>query len=356
MPLGQIIRIKRGRDERAKFLELEKERRTLEDERLKHEAEKRRWEQERKAWEQERKAAEEEKKKRLYQQEVIAARRRRESQIFNLGSSTTDLPEIEPQSNRGHERYSRPAYDSPRRQSSDGSLPVVSHHPSRTDSYSSLRGISKPQSLHSLPPPSLRSSHTVSSLEDVTKIRARRTSMLPETPPQLPMLMQPYGYPWGMPVMPQVPMQMVPQMPYYPMDNTPLLPPTAPFMVQETSDRRRSTLSSPNRSSTSLGKSASQSADRLPIDQGVPPRRRPAGHQRSSSGGSSQNQNQLGGERRSNNGSVGGSRRNSGIVNDPNQWRNSTTQRPPMPQSHSRGSGSWVVPSPAPQRRQNTVS
>jgi hypothetical protein len=31
-------------------------------------------------------------------------------------------------------------------------------------------------------------------------------------------------------------------------------------------------------------------------------------------------------------------------VNDPNQWRNSTRSRPPIPQSNSQGPGSWVVP------------
>jgi hypothetical protein len=106
------MRIKRGREERAKFLELEKERRALEEERLKHEAEKRKWEQEKRAWEAEKKAVEDEKKKRLYQQEVIAARKRRESQMFKVGSSSNDLPEIEPQTSRRQGSYSRPAYDS----------------------------------------------------------------------------------------------------------------------------------------------------------------------------------------------------------------------------------------------------
>ena len=352
MPLGQIMRIKRGREERAKFLELEKERRVLEEERQKHEAEKMKWEQEKRAWETEKKAAEEEKKKRLYQQEVIAARKRRESQVFKVGSQSTDSPDIEPQANRRQGSYSRPAYDTHQRQGSDGSSPAASLPPSRNDSSNSLRGTSKPQSLASIPPPSAYSSSTD---EDAAKMTGRPTSMFQGTSSQLPMPMQPFGYPWGMPVMPQMqmPIQMVPQMPYYAMDNMPLLPPTAPFMMQQTGDRRRSTSSSPNRSSNSLGKVASQSVDKLPLGQGTSPSRRPGGHQRSSSGGSP---NQFGTGQRSNQGSVSSSRRSSAVVNDPNQWRSSTRSRPPLPQSYSQRPGSWVVPSPAPQMRQNTVS
>ena len=350
VPLAHIARIKRGREERAKFLGLEKERRALEEDRLKHEAEKRRWEQEKRAWEAERKAEEEEKKKRLYQQEVIAARKRRESQTFKLGSSPTDLPEIGSQSSRRQGTYSRPVYDFHQRQSSDGPSPVVSHHPSRNDSYNSLRGISKPQSLRSAPPPSPKSSGSTSSIEDATKIRARRVSMFSETP-QLPMLMQPYGYPWGMPPMPQMPMQMVPQMPYYAMDNMPLLPPTAPFMMQQTGDRKRSISNSPNRSSTSLQNPAAQSADRLSLNKGASPTQSSVGHRRSSSGESS---NQPGNGQRPNQGFTS-SRRPPGTANDPNQ-RSSTWSRVTIPQSHSQGSRSWVVPSPASQRLRNTVS
>ena len=357
VPLGQIMRIKRGREERAKFLELQKERRAFEEERLKHEAEKKRWEREKKAWETERKADEEEKRKSLYQQEVIAARKRRESQIFKVGPLSSELPEAEPQSSRRQGSYPRPAYDSSRRQSSDGSLLGVHHPPSRNESSNSLRGISKPLSLHSAPLPSTQSSHSTLSIEDATKIRTRRTSMFPDTPPQLPMMTQPYGYPWGMPLMPQMqmPMQMVPQMPYYPMDNMPLLPPAAPFMMQQTGDRKRSTSSSPNRSrsSSSLQKLDARGADRLPPNQGVSTVRHSVGHRRSSSGGSS---NQPGNGKRPNQGSASSSRRSSVIVNDPNQWRNSMRSRPPMPQSHSQGSGSWVVPSPVPQSQRNTIS
>ena len=355
VPLGHIIRIKRGREERAKFLELEKGRRALEEERQKHETEKRKWEQERRAWEAERKLVEEEKKKRLYQQEVIAARKRRESQAFRVGPPSTDSPEIEPQNSR-QASYSRPVYDTLRQESLDGSSLAASHPLPRDDSFNSLRGTSKPQSFHSMPP-SRNSSSTASSNEDATKTTGRPTSMLSASTPQLPMMIQPYGYPWGMPVMPQMPMhmQMIPQMPYYyPTDNMPLLPPAAPFMMQQTGNRRnsRSSSSSPNRSSTSLGNSASQSTDRLPPNQGTSSTRRPTGHQRSSSGGTS---NQLGPGQQSNQGSVS-SRRSSGIANDPNQLRNSTRSRPPMPQSHSQRPGSWVFPSPAPQMRQNTIS
>ena len=356
VPLGQVMRIKRGREERAKFLELEKGRRALEEERQRHEVEKRRWEQEKRAWEAERKAVEEQKKKRLYQQEVIAARKRRESQLFK-GGLPSDLPELKPQSGRREGSYSRPAYDTPQRQSSDVSSSAASHPPLRNDSFNSLRGTSKPLSVHSAPLPSLDSSRTTSSVEGAAKTRDRRASTFPSTPPQVPVQMQPYGYPWGMPAIPQMPMQMqmqmIPQMPYHAMDNMPLLPPTAPFMMQRTSDRRQSSSSSPNRSSTSLGKSASQSTDRLPLNRGTSSTQRSSQHQRSSSGGSSQNLPGYG--QQSSRGSFDSGQRASWVVNDPNQWRSSKS-RPPMPQRNSQGFGSWVVPSPVAQRRHDTIS
>ena len=256
----------------------------------------------------------------------------------------TDPPEIEPQDTRKHRSHSRPAYDSLRGQTLDGSSPTVSQPPSRNDSFASLRGISKPQSLRSVPPPSADSSNTDEGAHKSGT--GRPMSMLPCPSPQLPMVMPPYGYPWGMPVMPQ----MVPQMLYYPMDNMPLLPPTAPFMMHQTGDRRSSISSSPNRSSTSIAKSPSQSMDRLP---GTSPTRRPLVHQRGSSGGSS---NQFWNGQQSNPGSANSSRRSSGIVADPNQSKNSTSSRPSLPRSYSQRPVSWVVPSPVPHPRQNTIS
>ncbi|RDB22841.1 hypothetical protein Hypma_010088 [Hypsizygus marmoreus] len=87
IPLGYVLRMKKKREEKARFLRAEHQRRIMEEERLKIEEERRKrdaeraeWEAERRAWEKEKKAMEEEKRQRKYQEEVIASRLRRESQ------------------------------------------------------------------------------------------------------------------------------------------------------------------------------------------------------------------------------------------------------------------------------------
>ena len=59
VPLGYVLRIKQKREEKARFLQAERERRKHEDERRKHEEERRRWEEERARWEREKRAMEE---------------------------------------------------------------------------------------------------------------------------------------------------------------------------------------------------------------------------------------------------------------------------------------------------------
>ena len=88
VPLGYVMRIKQKREEKARFLQAERQRRQHEEARRKHEEEKRKWEEERVAWEKEKRAMEEERKKRLYAEEVTAARTRRESQRVGFGPVT----------------------------------------------------------------------------------------------------------------------------------------------------------------------------------------------------------------------------------------------------------------------------
>ena len=66
------------------FLAAERERRQHDEARRKHEEEQRKWEEERAAWEKEKRAMEEERRKRMYAEEVAAARSRRESTRLGL--------------------------------------------------------------------------------------------------------------------------------------------------------------------------------------------------------------------------------------------------------------------------------
>ncbi|KAF9464465.1 hypothetical protein BDZ94DRAFT_497077 [Collybia nuda] len=226
IPLGYVLRMKKRREEKAKFLRAENERRALEEERLKIEEERRRrdteraeWEAERRAWEREKTAMEEERKQRKYAEEVVATRARRESQraggvpslnstsggsgggFFPTSPSSTSLHNSErnrPPTLRESRRHSRPVYDTtlptplapppiPRREMSDPSLPASTSLP-RSSPYSTSSpspGSSRPPSIGGGPttpspvasgsgtrPPSVYSSQEVSSSEDVRQHRA----------------------------------------------------------------------------------------------------------------------------------------------------------------------------------------
>jgi len=184
--------------------------------------------------------------------------------------------------------YSRPEYDSQRRQSSEPTLPnndSRDHSPVSSHGTSRTRVDSLPRSTHSRPA-SLYSSRTVSSSEDVQPRDARgrsnkRGSGYSETsrhsllfPQQMvPQPMVPYV--WS-PIPPMSPM------PYYTfnVDNMPLLPPTAPFMMQQHGSGRRSQNSSSSSRKSATPPPASHSVDRLPR----PAPSKPKAHQRHSSG------------------------------------------------------------------------
>lgn len=278
IPLGYVMRIKNKREEKVRFLQVERERRKHEEERRRHEDEKRKWEEERAIWEREKRAMEEERKKKLYADEVAAARSRRESQRFGSGVTTGNglatgqwdrgerpRPEREGSSSS----YTRPAYDHaahsamPPRQNSDFSLalPKSSRQGSASGSGSGSPADSRPNSVYGSGsrPPSMHSGvPTPSSSQQDVRTRehrmsgsgSRRGSIVSETGgswrrsehvsvPSLPVVW-PMGVNMNVPAVPMsamhmaMPMQMLQmpmQMPMYgmPMD-MPLLPPSAPFM------------------------------------------------------------------------------------------------------------------------------
>ncbi|KAI0773434.1 hypothetical protein BC629DRAFT_1595196 [Irpex lacteus] len=331
IPLDYVMRVKQAKDQKVRFLAAEharrqsvqslsrpssvrpsldnpqqmrddlrrvaEERRRLEEEKKRYEAERRKQEQERQqyekeraAWEKERKLAEEERKRKAYAEEVAEARRRRESsrqgsvpRIDNIASWTGDREkERERKESLTGPRYSRPKYESSRRDASDGSLAGSStnlrlHIPadaspgsSRPPSIAtgSVRDSSRPPSMYSTPPSS-------ASAIDVRQRReskaSRRTSFMSDGSQlgaQQQMFMQggmPSAYPWGVPPVPPVPavmnMNMMPmgmpmqmqmpmmQMPMMPYADMPLLPPSAPFMQQHGPRQQRSHSASPTRSS-----------------------------------------------------------------------------------------------------------
>ncbi|KAG6829603.1 hypothetical protein H0H92_004072 [Tricholoma furcatifolium] len=191
IPLGHVLRMKRKREEKAKFLKAEQERRLLEverqrmeEERRKRDAERAEWEMERKAWEKEKRAMEEERRQRKYAEEVTAARLRRENQraggvpslksqegsaflVPSSGagyfpasaSSTTSERNKRPPSRT----YSRPAHDDggspvylPRREASDPNLPIrINTNPSPSGPTPSPHGSHNSQSPGSSRPPSV---------------------------------------------------------------------------------------------------------------------------------------------------------------------------------------------------------
>ncbi|KAI0349411.1 hypothetical protein OH77DRAFT_1231406 [Trametes cingulata] len=313
VPLGYVQRIKQKREEKARFLQVERERRKLEEERRKHEEEKRRWEEERAAWEREKRAMEEERKKRMYADEIAAARSRRESQRFGaLGAATGESlatgqwdrterarPEREASSTSTH---TRPMYDPashppapvrqgsgssthlPRSGNGSGSGSPSGSRPGSVYGAGNVPGSSRPPSMYSgLPTPS-------SSQQDV-RLRERKTSgsgsrrgsMVSESgggphrraePVPLPPMPQQM---WAM-GMPMQPMQGMPAMgmavpmPMYAGMDMPLLPPSPPFMMQQYGYRppsQNSSRNSPQRSHSSsptLGRQslpASSSSERV---------------------------------------------------------------------------------------------
>ncbi|GLB33897.1 hypothetical protein LshimejAT787_0107810 [Lyophyllum shimeji] len=309
IPIGYVLRMKKRREEKARFLQAEQQRRQLAEERRRIEAERRRrdaeraaWEAERRAWEEEKRAMEEERRLRKYAEEVAAARLRRESQraggvpalqgtenngfLGNGGSAAGFFPSsvsssASERNKAAAHRQSRAMYQDapalgPRREASEPNLPTITRTGpstpavpitySHSSSHSHSPGSSCPPSVRGTPPsvesslslpgahsPAMYSSQEEpSSSEDVkaavaaAAMRAKRNSFastmsrnnssgsLGGSYPawtgsnhSLNMMVTPVP---PVPVMPMQ-MQMMP-VPAFVMMDTPLLPPTPPFMMQ----------------------------------------------------------------------------------------------------------------------------
>ncbi|KAH9853498.1 hypothetical protein C2E23DRAFT_728639 [Lenzites betulinus] len=293
LPFGYVQRIKQKREEKARFLQAERERRRHDEERRKHEEEKRKWEEERAAWEREKRTIEEERKKRMYADEIAAARSRRESQRFGaLGALTGEglatgqwdrNERPKPEREGSSSTHSRAAYDSagypfgPVRHGSDTSIQQskspwtpgsASGSPSESRPGSiygaaNIPGSSRPSSLYSGPPTPSTSQQDIR-LRERRISGSRRASMVSESGTNKPLAAPPMPMApmWGMnmnmvPPMQGMQMGMAVPMPMYgPMD-MPLLPPSPPFMMQQygyrpnSQNSHRSAQPSPQRSHSS---------------------------------------------------------------------------------------------------------
>ncbi|KAF7352713.1 hypothetical protein MVEN_01237400 [Mycena venus] len=252
-----------------------------EEERLRREQERRQWEEEKRTWEKEKKAMEEERKRRIYAEEVAAARVRREQQRAGGGygasdtghlaasSSTTSLRDERNKQETG--RYTRPLHDQqgPRRQASESAVPQLANTPSSSP-HTSSPGSSRPPSVgghgslrgNSSRPPSV---HTTSS-EDVrqpSSSHAGKRGSMASLPGKMPNNQFDWSsYSTGSASNPALMVPPVPPVPMYAMD-MPLLPPTPPFMLQQY-PRPRSQNSQNSASPSPSSPSGSQSRQRLP--------------------------------------------------------------------------------------------
>ena len=261
VPLGYILRHKKRREEKALFIQQEQERRQHEEERQKHEAERQQWEQEKRQWQKEKRALDEAKRQKQYAEEITAARVRRES-VYALPSSQTREQDRKPR-----EAYSRPAYD-PRKQPEYSSQTHSVH--SRNGSPSSSRRGSLPRSEsapHTSRPPS---TYSISSSEARVARNSRRGSMISESSQRsVASPFFPYGWPPVPPIsqIPPIPvfpsMQVIPVMPQFAVD-TPLLPPTAPFMRQQYGRSRSRDSPRPSDTRSSPGERPQRASDPVP--------------------------------------------------------------------------------------------
>ena len=278
IPLSYVLRIKKRKEERARILQEERERRVYEEdrawqevERLRREAERQEWEREREAWEKEKRAMEEERRQRQYAEEVVAARLRRDAArsgfyVSSTGSSSSRDPArptvgTTPSATVHRDTLLLP----PQRQASDSAAGAYGSSP-----YSPSPSSSNPPSVHEASPTgsgffARRSSTssantTLSSAEDI-QIRKNKTSKRhsvasntaaqqrqSQAIPTMPQFYPVWSNPYAMPIYPGTPM--------YGMDS-PLLPPTPPFMMQQNSSRSGSLNSSSKSRSSSHNHSLS---------------------------------------------------------------------------------------------------
>lgn len=260
IPLSYVLRIKKRREDKAKFLQEEKERRAFEEDRARHEeerlrreAERREWEKEKKAWETERRAMEEERRQRQYTEEVAAARIRREASRSGFYAPPSEETSFHHQREVKSSRSTLDIPRIPRRQASEPTVPTGGSRSPYTASPTSsnppsANGCSPSASgFFSSRPPSVNSANTtLSSAEDLQQHRknaSKHSSFGSDHPSRQAgeRTSQLYHPPWSSSYL----MPPVSPMPLYHM-NMPLLPPTPPFMMEQ---NRRS--QSPNARSNS---------------------------------------------------------------------------------------------------------
>lgn len=277
LPL-HIIRMKRKREEKARFLNSEQRRRELEarqasqaaeDERRRRELER----MEREKALQERKVKEDERKQRVYREQVAAARVRRElnragasngatGSLPAASSSSGSLRDMDQTSKFRESRHgSGSLYDMPgsrRASSSPGSPPHSSSGSSRAPSDA---GQPTREKTHSLHPSSTRSDSGSRGKRDSgvaqgylrpSTVRNPTYPMWPNNFLAPPVQSMPVMPPYRLPIDPSLSMDM------------PLLPPVPPFMMQQY-PRRFSRQTSPghsNSSSSPVGTSINSSSER----------------------------------------------------------------------------------------------
>jgi hypothetical protein len=297
-----ILRMKKMREQKAKFLKQEQLRRTREEaeERRRREQEARRLEDEALQREHRRQTLEKEKRERekaLYAETIAATRLRREthkaggllsSNTINLllpsSPSVTSLRDSERNKPPESKRFSRLPRDPPsslsipRRQASDSALPINSHAHTHYPSDSSPSS-SRPPSMshspspvspgghgHDSRPPSTHSANTSSSEEIRHQDRSRRSSLTAAAVAahsangsafgRSPMIV---SYPTWSGSNPNI--QYIPPVPPFPdlVHDMPLLPPAAPFMKHSS----RNGSPGPPSSSTSRRGSFTSSTERV---------------------------------------------------------------------------------------------
>ncbi|KAK2466277.1 hypothetical protein APHAL10511_001919 [Amanita phalloides] len=248
-----IVRMKRKREEKAKFLRSEQRRREVDARKaLKDEEEERRRRElekiERDKILQQRKAKEEERKHRAYLEQVAAARQRRESNrhgslnIVAGGSPSDSLRDVDHSSKSRHKSSS----DIPVSRKASSRPGTPPHSSSGSSRPPSVNGQSIPTSgeKNSVRPVSTYSVHSEDGLSGTRQGNFRPPTVRNST---FPLWTNNLLVPPALPSMPVMPPFMLPMDPSLSMD-MPLLPPVPPFMMQQYS-RRSSRQSSPGHSS-----------------------------------------------------------------------------------------------------------
>ncbi|EIN10459.1 hypothetical protein PUNSTDRAFT_112311 [Punctularia strigosozonata HHB-11173 SS5] len=298
IPLGYALKARKAKEDKAKFLKEERERRALEEERRKMEEERRKMEEDKLRFEKEKREFEEERsRQRRYADEVAAARKRQSMSRTGLAAGpgpSSFLPDRRPPApDRGtssgavSQASDRRSFEPmpPRRQASEPAVttmragdPSPARNPPSTARHSVyLTGYPSADDVRTAPGSASRRSSMVSSsaaaadAADRGRVRSRKTSAHSNTSSS--------GRPISMmlntnvPPVPPMPMMAMPGAMYTnsPVSET-LLPPSAPFMMQSYGPRsrnssrgsgsrdsdRRSGESSPGRNSTSGSSSGSR--------------------------------------------------------------------------------------------------